>query len=130
MSSVKYKLDSLMFLRAIQVVLTMELFNLGYRVEVQGVVGGSLIPNLLALVEVGLLIIVWAMRINWRAIVNLYVIIMTGLDLVWILSLVAPMLYLLGISMVVLILVILRVLVLARLNYTEGRETYQPHDGV
>jgi len=123
MSSVKYKLDVLMVLRAVQLVMTTEMLNLGFRIEASGIGSGSIIPNLFALTEFVLLIIVWALRSEWKIVVNLYVIFMTCTEIFWIFSLLATFPYLIGITMIVFLLIFIRVVALVGLNYIESKET-------
>ncbi len=128
MSSVKYNLDSLMVLRALQVVVVIELLNLGYRLEDLGLYMLNGMPpttqtGLLALVESGLFIIVWAMRSGWRVIVNLYAIFTTSTELIWIMSLVIYMPWYFGSIVLVLTLMFFRVGALVGLNYTESKVT-------
>ncbi len=128
MSSVKYNIDSLMVLRALQVVLTIELVNLGYRLNVLGlyILNGMLLTtqiSLMALAELGLLIIVWAMKSGWRVIVSSYTVFLTSMELVWIMSLVIYMPWYYGSILFFLMLIFLRVGALIRLNYTESKVT-------
>jgi hypothetical protein len=122
MLSVKYKIDSLMVLRALQVVLTTDIINLGIWLECAGIMGASFTPSLLALAEFGLLIIVWARRHSWRVGVNLYAIFMICVEIFWIFTLLAPMPYLLELTTLVLLLNIIRVVVLIRFDYVEGKK--------
>ena len=123
MSSVKYKLDVLMVLRAVQVVLTTEMLNLGFRIEAEGIVDGSIIPNLFALMEFVLLIIVWTLRSEWKIVVNLYTVFMTCTEVFWIISLLTTFPYVIGITTIVLLLIFIRVVALVRLNYIETKKT-------
>ncbi len=130
MSSVKYNLDSLAVLRALQAVLAIEVGNLGYRLSVLGIyiLNGMLLTtqmSLMALAEIGLLILIWAMKSGWRVIVSSYTVFMTGMELVWIMSLVIYMPWYFGSILFFFMLILFRAVALIRLNYNESKMTSQ-----
>jgi hypothetical protein len=126
MSSVKYNLDSLAVLRALQAILAIEVGNLGYRLSVLGIytLNGMLLTtqmSLMALAEIGLLIVIWAMKPGWRVIINSYTVFMTSVELVWIMSLAIDMPWYFGSILFFFMLILFRAVALIRLNYNESK---------
>ena len=105
--------------------MTIEVGNLGYRLSVMGlyILSGSFLETqmiLLTLAEIGLLIMVWAMRSSWRVVLNLYAVFMISIESIWIMSFIP---YYLGAVLFILMLILFRVGALIRLNYTESKVT-------
>lgn len=123
MSSVKFELDSLMVLRILQVMLVMEIYNLGYQLQERAglyIINGMLVTyqtGLLALGEFGLLIMILAMKPSWKFAVNLYTTFMIGVEIIWFISLLLGTPWYFGYATFALLLILFRAAALIRLNY-------------